>query len=1015
MSQFLESVVYWLGSFVTGADIDAMCALESIVEAEGATNEDGNPFIVAQVNGDLISVLDIRGARKLVGRADFDVMSVNFGRILEKMFRAGSGRQHSFAIGFRSDPSQARTVVSRIMRPMVETANALGITDQRMLRDRFDSLTRSCVDETVYLVVRTHASDLTAHERKLQNDTKRRMGIDLREKKDGGMQFPPGVSQGVAMPLGALVPRHMAAVKALVDDLRRDIGAGGAQLLANVLSAHDAVAAMRRHTDASALPAGWRPRFFGDAGAKAGGIAYPLKDDAHVTPPRLSRQVINGPIDDEFGIRELCRYGDLWYASTVLELCPDSGSEPFGELATRLGRQIPWRASIELNPDGMRVRQLERVLSAFLGAIGDYNKAIRRGFDNLRQLEQDSAYICSLRMVFTTWASTREQALSNLSNLSSAVESWGAAGCTNETGEPGRAMLASAAGFSSVSPAPFIPAPLSEAVRMLPFARPASIWERGQVILATTEGRPYPVEFGSSLQNYWATIGFAPTGSGKSFTLNVLNSGLLLAPGANEVPPITLVDVGHSGALVMQWYRSILPERLRSQVLAVTMRNTDEFIVNPFDTQHGFDEPLMTDIDFLVAVLSTISPGCGEEANKFFERVIRSAYQRFARISPDSRRWEDAYDLTVASALRDIGFAVTDRTRVWQVVDALFEAGRHSESLAAQRFAMPTMADLPKVAASEYVANIYGNARVNGERIIEIFTRNVSAALDTYRLLSSYTRFNLGAARAVAIDLQEVVGSVTSEEGRRRSGIMFLLARRIGARNYFLKWEDMSRECPPQYAAYQQARVARLWETIKFLQYDECHYFSGIESVTSLVQSDLRTGRKFNLVSAMFSQQLGDFSATVIDNSYIVLIMGMGDASPGKVREIFALSDDEMHAIATHCVRPGVMFARFKTRFGTLSQVLRLPVSAYEQWAFTTQGRDPALRTALSRRMPHNEALAILADLFPSGTAEAMFRRMLAERNVLDDDASLADMAVEEVLSRHAREFPQGGGAVSRA
>jgi len=45
-----------------------------------------------------------------------------------------------------------------------------------------------------------------------------------------------------------------------------------------------------------------------------------------------------------------------------------------------------------------------------------------------------------------------------VSNLSSSIESWGAAKCTNETGEPAKAMLASAAGFSAVSPAPFLPA-----------------------------------------------------------------------------------------------------------------------------------------------------------------------------------------------------------------------------------------------------------------------------------------------------------------------------------------------------------------------------------------------------------------------------------------------------------------------------------------------------------------------------------------------------------------------------
>lgn len=1007
MPQLLESVVYWLASYATGVDVDDMCALEGVVHADGVVNDDGQPHVLAQVNGDLITVLDVRGARKLIGHNDFELMAANFARIVDKMCRSGSGGQHSFSIGFRSDPTQAKTVISRMLRPQVETARGFGITDMRMLRERHDALVRQCTDESVYLVIRTHAADVTVHEKKILADTKRRMGIEIRKLKAGGMQFPAGVAQSIPVPLGALVPRHHAAVISLLEDLRRNINSGGAQLLVSAMSAYDAVASMRKHFDARPLPEGWKPRFFGDGNTRAGGPAFAtMSDDAHVTPTRLARQVVNGPIDDDFGVRELCRYGDHWFASVVLEICPDNGSEPFAEIASRIGRQIPWRASFEINPNGMRVRQLERTLSAFLGAVGDYNKGIRRAFDNLREMQNKGTYICSLRMVLTTWSTTKEQTMLNLSNLSSAVEGWGAAGCTNETGEPGRAMLASCAGFASISPAPFLPAPIGDVARMVPFSRPASIWDRGQIIFLTLEGRAYAVDFGSALQNYWATIGFAPTGSGKSFTLNVLNSGLLLAPGATEVPPITLVDVGHSGALVMEWFKSILPEHLKEQVLAVTLRNTDEYIVNPFDTQHGFDMPIMADIDFLVAVLGTMSPGCGPEANKFFERVVRGAYARYARISPDSRRWQDAYDTKVANALKRIGFVVTEKTRVWQVVDALFEAGMTDESISAQRFAMPTLADLPKVAADSSVANVYGSAMFNGERIIDVFTRNVVSSLDTYKLLSSYTTFNLGAARAVSIDLQEVVGSMTSEEGRRRSGIMFLLARRIGARNYFLKWDEIAKECPPAYAKYQQARVARLWEKIKFLQYDECHYFSGIESVVSLVRSDLRTGRKFNLVSAMFSQQLEDFDSTVLDNSYIVFVMGLGDVSPAKVREVFALSEDEMQSIAAHCIRPGTMFARFKTRVGTLSQVVRLNVSGYEQWAFTTQGRDPALRSALSRFLPRNEVIALLTDMFPSGSAESYFRKLLAERAGLrDDDTSLAEIAAKELLALHAQKF----------
>jgi len=110
-----------------------------------------------------------------------------------------------------------------------------------------------------------------------------------------------------------------------------------------------------------------------------------------------------------------------------------------------------------------------------------------------------------------------------------------------------------------------------------------------------------------------------------------------------------------------------------------------------------------------VAVLSTISPGCGNESGKFFDRIIKVAYEKFSRKSEESKRWQDGIDRDVSAILNSsIGkikrtpgfenFVLDEHTRVWDVVDALFAIGEIEASISAQRFAMPTMQDLPKIA-----------------------------------------------------------------------------------------------------------------------------------------------------------------------------------------------------------------------------------------------------------------------------------------------------------------------------
>ena len=1006
MLRALEQFVYWWASYSRSSDIDALCALDAPVWGDGEDDR----HVIAEKNRDLISVIEIRGARRYIGREDEQRMVQGFAKALEKRMRAGSGRQHSFAMGFRSDPQAAHGLIRQMLEPQYRTAHQVGLREVRMLDERLKTLASVSVDETVYLVVRTHAMDLQPHERKLQTEERGKRLTQMRQQ--AGEAIDQWSSQTVPFPLGALLPRHLSGVRVLVDDLSRDLNAGGAQLLVRVLNAHEGIAAIRRHVQAALLPSGWRPRLLGDEAAAPGALVAGGKPlSAAALPMRLSRQMVASSLHEHFVGRELVEHEGYWYGSVVLELCPENGSEAFARLADRIGRAIPWRASFEILPNGQHLRSLEKMLVALLAAFGDYNKAIRKAHDHVRELVNEGVYIAGFRVVLTTWAQSREAAMMALSNLSSAVESWGAARCTNETGSPAQAMLASAAGFASVSPAPFLPAPMEDVARMLPIGRPASIWGAGQMLLTTVEGRPYPIQFGSGLQAYWSTIGFAPTGSGKSFTLNVLNSGLLLAPGAKEVPYITLVDVGKSGALVMNWFKSVLPKALQPQVQAFTLRNDARYSINPFDTQHGFDQPLPEDIDFLVAVLGTLVPGCGPEADKFFERIIRAAYEKYERRSTECRRWQEGLDPELSALLRELlpeirrrsgfeHFVLDEHTTVWEVVDAFFAVGRIDESISAQRYAMPTMQDLAQIAQQPKVSNLYGTAQYNGEPIIDIFVRNITAALSSYEILTGFTRFNLGAARAVAIDLQEVVGTMTSEEGRRRSGLMFLLARRIGARHYFLKWDDVAKYCPPRYESYQRKRIDRLWETLKFLQYDECHYFSGIQSVVRLVESDLRTGRKFNLVSAMFSQLLDDFSPSLIENTYNFFIMGLGDTSPQRVQEVFALSDDEMGAIQRYCVRPGVLFARFKTRMGVLSQVLCLHASAYEKWCFTTQGRDQTLRNALVERMGGvAEAIAFLVDRFPEGTAEGWLTSLALEtaESGVEDDA-LAQIAANRLL-----------------
>ncbi|MDM7323312.1 MAG: hypothetical protein P3W87_008630, partial [Gammaproteobacteria bacterium] len=215
MLKFLEQFVYWWSSYARASDIDAVCSLETVVIGH-QLNEENEPFVLAEKNGDLISVIEIRGARRYIGYQDGERMVHAFAEALVKRMRSGSGRQHSFAMGFRSDPDSAGALIGQMLEAQRQTAKVLGIENQRMLDERHQTLAEMCTDESIYLVMRTHAHDLAPHEKKIQRDERAKLYRQMR-KDQGAMN--KWNAQIVAHPIGSIMPRHEAAVMALMDDL----------------------------------------------------------------------------------------------------------------------------------------------------------------------------------------------------------------------------------------------------------------------------------------------------------------------------------------------------------------------------------------------------------------------------------------------------------------------------------------------------------------------------------------------------------------------------------------------------------------------------------------------------------------------------------------------------------------------------------------------------------------------------------------------------------------------------
>ncbi len=997
MFEALEKVFYGMVSLFSGGDADSVCQLRAPID----------DTTLVTTNDSLLTMFRVVGSRRHIGEHEFDSQSEALGSAFVPIFKAGqAGRQHSLLVGFRSSPATGVDVLKHIMSPSIATARRLNADVAFLFQDRLAAMTPVCIDEIVAFGLMTHKDGLSPADRARWTEFRAKQSV---ARAKAGFVLDESITQTPLAPPPVMLSRHMAAVATLVGKLGNE--GGGVKIMIDKLTCHEAINLMRRYLDASFFDPGWRPQLLGD---RCGLIKSERVDRAldHGLPMRIGRQLITEKLRESFVDAEIVKRGSMYYASVSLDVCPQELPTPsFAELSASIGNLIPWQVNFDLAPNGLDFNQMERMFASIVGSAGEHNKSIKRAFDQLVDMKAAGIYITALRAVFTTWADTESRCVDNVSFLKSKVEGWGQAVATNESGAPAHMLAASAPGFAKNIPAGYLAAPIDAVTRMLPMFRPASIWSSGQLLLFTREGRPYPINLGSPAQNFWGTLIFAPTGSGKSFLMNMLNAGVLFSPGLTELPMCTIIDKGPSAKGVVNLAKALLPPELAAQVVYWRPTPTDvSYCVNPFDTQLGCDRPLAADRDFLSALLGGIAPNLGPEGGKFIGHVIDVAYSYYERKSLTAKRWQWNLDPELSGKLASVGivFEEDKPPRIWSVVDAFFRAGMIDEAAEAQFHAVPQMSDLTQILFDRRVMDVWGAApSPTGETMVKVLERNLIAASNEYKVFYGITRHR-ASARFVVVDIEGMAAASTSEEGARRFGLMMLFARRLGARNFFLHPDDVSDVCPDLYLEYQLARAVKLKEELKFLEYDEIHNAKGIGAVQNLLQKDAREGRKYNVVAILSSQDLGDFPEDLVKNSYNFFILGAGSAASSRqLQDTFNLSDSERELILTECTSPGKIFGMFRTNRGMLSQLLFTRAGSIEIWAFNTSATDMALRDALYERMGVKRALAFLANTFPGGSARTYIEDLRRSMK----DAVLADEGMTEYvitkLQKRMDEFVQ--------
>lgn len=1008
----LDTLVNGVDSFFVWLNSALKQNLADYIDLETAQE---NYTLVAK-DGSLLSIIRVDGYRSLIDlRAYYDKISSPITSGLDPFFTKNG---HAMQIWFSVDPRKSERIVKESLAPSYETIKRLHLDLEEILDERVRNISELANYEECYLVLYTTPSALVKHEIKQEIADKKKIRMN--------MKAPLKYSQDPFAGNGLLQNQHSAYVQTVYELLANQVG-----IACEKLTVHDAVREIRKSIDDEYTANDWQPSLPGDIIAPSVRKDDFKHEEWDIVWPKLSWQV--APRDAEIKDNKLVQIGEKIYCPGYIDLMPKE-ILPFSSLFSSLGKKYPWRISFFMESDGISAVTTRALFASILGFVSGSNKLLNQGVKDLREMRDlYNITVTRLRVAYCTWGhkDDSDKVLANGAELANSISSWGSCQVSEVTGDPLAGVISSALGATRNSVATMSAVPLDVIPFMAPFSRPSSPWRSGSVLFLSLDYKLIPYQPGSSVQTTWIQLIFAKPGSGKSVLMNITNLALCLAPGIERLPRIGIVDIGPSSSGLVSLLKEALPQDKKHYAQYYRLRMTEEFAVNPFDTFLGCRYPTAEQKSFLMNFITLLVTDASKEKPvmgmaELVPDIINLMYDSLSERGKP-RKYDAGVDIAVDNAIEETKMHVDETTTWWEIVDWLATHDKLHQATLAQRQAVPVLYEASAAAQDEKIKALHGAVIVNEtqETLIQYFIRSISGALGSYPILSKPTRFDIGDAKIVSLDLDEVA-KTGGPQADKQTAIMYLLARYILGKDFKIS-KDTVNEMPypghievPSYVPvefykeYHKRKIEETKEDYKRLCLDEFHRTSNSPIVRQQIVVDMREGRKFNLDVTLASQSLKDFDESMRSFATAIFIMDGGNEKDiNELVETFGMEDEsERFYLSKGYVhgprggKPGVFMAKFNTNTGKYTQLLRAYVGSMEMWALSTTSEDCAVRDRLYERVGPAAARKLLAEFYPWGVKKVVEDRKQALKDnggdISSDSANkkLMDSLCDEILIR---------------
>jgi intracellular multiplication protein IcmB len=550
-------------------------------------------------------------------------------------------------------------------------------------------------------------------------------------------------------------------------------------------------------------------------------------------------------------------------------------------------------------------------------------------------------------------------------------------------------------------------------MKLMPWQRPSSPFDKGAMLFRTPDGKVWPYQTGTNVTTTWFDLIFAQPGAGKSVLLNSTNLATCLTPGLSKLPYVAIIDIGPSSSGMISLIKEALPDERQHEAMAYRLQMTQQYAVNPFDTQLGCRYPMIDERAYLVELITLLCTAPG------MDRPYDGIQQLAGLVVDEMYRWRDdsaanaeprpylpRLDPEVDEAIQKHNLHLPSDPYWWDVVDRLFDLGEVHIASLAQRHAVPTISDAITASRRPQIRSLLEQTSIGStsENVINAFERMITSSIREFPILSGITRFDIGTARVCSLDLMDV-SPQGDDSADRQTSIMYMLARHVLVRSWWVGME-MVEHIPEKYRLHHELRIQDIMETPKRLCYDEFHRTSKSNSVRSQVVRDVREGRKRGVQIALSSQLLDDFDDDMVDLATGIWVLGaaISDTAVDNIRERFGLSQTARNIIRFKLTGPRAGGAPALFVLGTIEgkyeQHLLNTLGPIELWALSTSSEDVAIRSRLYQKLGATRSRQMLAANFPGGSARGEIKRrvmMLAEKGELRSAA--VSQVVEDIVN----------------